>query len=118
MAVVIRHHDHLRRLAEETDGDQVQAILALATAVMLHGALEPAHLGGVLRFVDPAVLAELANDHSSLAEDIVCLRELRADDPGSADARLLSGAIRRRVLSHLKRDARVLYRPWRRLQGC
>lgn len=118
MAMVARHHRRLRELAEETGDDQVQAILALAAAVLLHGALEPAHLGGVLRFVDPAVLAELANEHARLADDIVCLRELRADDPASADARLLSAAIRRRMLSHLERDERVLYRLSRRLQGC
>jgi hypothetical protein len=118
MAMVARHHRRLRELAEETGDDQVQAIITLAAAVLLHGALEPAHLGGILRFVDPAVFAELANEHASLAEDIVCLRELRADDPASEDARLLSAAIRRRVVANLERDERVLYRPLRRLQGC
>lgn len=114
-AAAHRHH-RLRELAEETGDDQVQAILVLAAAVLLHGELEPAHLGAVRRFVDPAVLDELANEHADLAEDVDCLRELRDDDPDAPDTRLLAAAIRQRVLSHLERDERVLYRPLRRLQ--
>lgn len=118
MAAVARHHHRLRELAEETGDGQVQAILVLAAAVLLHGELEPAHLSGVLRFVDQAVLDELADEHASLDEDIACLRELRDEDTESPDAALLATAIRQRLLSHLERDERVLYRPWRRLQGC
>ncbi len=118
MAAVARHHHRLLELAEETGDGQVQAILVLAAAVLLHGELEPGHLRGVLRFVDPAVLDELANQHASLDEDVACLRELRDEDPESADARLLATAIRQRLLSHLERDERVLYQPLRRLQGC
>jgi len=97
--------------------DQVQAILVLAAAVLLHGELEPAHLGAVLRFVDPAVLDELASEHANLAQDVDCLRELRDEDPESADTQLLAAAIRQRLLSHLQRDERILYQPLRRLQG-
>jgi len=118
MAAVVRHHSRLRELAEETGDEQVQAILVLAAAVLLHGEIEPSHLGDVLRFVDPAVLDELADEHASLAEDVACLQELRDEAPDSADARLLAAAIRQRVVSHLARDERVLYQPLRRLRGC
>ena len=117
MAAATRRHHRLRELAQETGDDQVQAILVLAAAVLLHGELEPAHLGAVLRFVDPAVLSELAREHAELAEDVECLRELRDEDPDSPDTRLLGAAIRQRLLSHLERDERVLYGPLRRLQG-
>lgn len=117
LTAVARCHHRLRELAEETGDDQVQAILALASAVLLHGELERAHLRPVRRFVDPAVLHELALDHAQLAEEAAYLQELRDRDAGSADVPLLASAMRARVLAHLERDERVLYAPLRRLTG-
>lgn len=112
---VARRHRRLWELARETSDQQVQAILVLAAAVLLHGELEAAHLGPVLRLVDPAVRRELALEHERLAEDVAYLQELRQDEAGSPDVPALAAAIRSRILAHLERDERALYRPMRRL---
>jgi len=115
MAAAAHRYHHLRQLAQETSDDQVQAILILAAAVLLHGEVEPAHLGPVLRFVDPGVVHELALEHDRLAKDVAYLHEVRRNDPESADIPVLAAAIRRHLLAHLERDERILYQPMQRL---
>lgn len=117
LAAVGRCHRRLQELARGTGDDQVQAILVLAAAVLLHGELESAHLAPVLRFVDPAVRRELTHAHRRLAEDAAYLQELYEREDGSDDLPLLAAAVRRQLLAHLERDERVLYRPMERLAG-
>jgi len=114
LVAVAVQHDRLRALASTTPPDNVQAVLNLAAAVLLHGAIEPAHLQRILRFVDPAVLRDLAIQHERFERDVEFLIELQRAEPSSPDIQTLAEAILRRAQQHLDRDDRVLYGPMKR----
>ena len=104
-------HARLLTRAAETSASDVDAVLNLGAAVLLHGTLEATHLDLVWSWVDPHVRVELENEHDDLARDLDFLAELAASDPGSEDLSLTTEALRRRLQQHIKRDDRVLYRP-------
>lgn len=103
------------RQAERTRSGDVQAVLNLGAAVLLHASLEPAHLERVLRLVDPTVRRELADEHEHLEEDLDLLQELNDTEPEAEDVALLADAVLARLRAHLERDERTLYRPLDRL---
>jgi len=114
---ITAQHERLADLAEQVRPDDVDAVLVLGAAVLLHGLLEPAHLGPVLGLVDPTVEAEMALDHQRLADDLGFLEELAGTEPGSADIAVLAGAILERLRLHLRRDQGALYAPLARLRA-
>lgn len=115
-AEVAARHRVLCALADRLDPRDIEAILVLGAAVVLHGHLEPCHLRAALDLVDPAVARAMAADHRRLAENLDYLAELSESDPGSPDVEVLAGAILERLCSHLQRDSRALYAPTARLQ--
>lgn len=116
-AAVAVHHHRLLELARDTDSSDVAAVLALGTAVLLHGSLEPAHLSRALSLADPVVREELRSDHSILDESLRLLGELQESEPGSPDVDALAAAVLARVRAHLERDDRTLYRAANRLDA-
>ena len=112
---VAASHRHLLELAAATRADDLQAVLNLGAAVLLHAALEPAHLRRVLALIDPAVLEELQDQHVQLEHDLRFLRELAEGDPHSEDLELMTSAVLERIRSHIERDQRTLYGPMARL---
>lgn len=109
------HHRWLMRQAERTRSGDVQAVLNLGAAVLMHASLEPTHLQRVLRLVDPWVVRELECEHERLEEDLELLQELNDSDPQAQDVGLLADAVLARLRAHLERDERTLYRPLYRL---
>jgi hypothetical protein len=117
-ASVVDQHLALTELALETSPDDVQAILNLGSAVLLHGLLEPACLQAVLRIVDPAVRQQLNDDHDGLRADLALLAELHRGEEAAGEAgdtQALAAALHARLRQHVERDDRTLYRPLGRL---
>jgi hypothetical protein len=110
------HHRSLIALAAETRSGNVQAVLNLGAAVLLHGLLEPTHLGAILRLVDPTVRFELQQEHAGLESDLALLAELNRSGDATEDSEALAGALLVRLRNHVQRDERTLYRPLGRLQ--
>lgn len=104
-------HRRLLSRAAETPAADVAAVLNLGAAVLLHGSLEPTHLGVVWSWVDPAVRVELEREHQALAEDLDFLSELVENDPDSEDLLVTTAALRTRLTEHIERDDRTLYAP-------
>ncbi len=115
-AAVDAQHARLLALAQRISHEDIPAVLALGAAVVLHGLLEPAHLGSILALADPVAAKEMRTDHRCLADDLAFLDELATSDPGSPDLMVLSRAILDRLRSHLERDQRALYAPLARLR--
>lgn len=108
-------HRALLELAASTRPENIEAVLNLGAAVLMHGLLEPAVLEPVLRLVDPSVREALRDEHTALADDLALLAELHRDGSQAADAEALAGALHARLREHLARDERTLYRPLGRL---
>lgn len=108
-------HRWLADLARDTPPVDVPAILNLGAAVVLHGILEPCHLGRVLRLVDPAVAADLEADHARLHKDLVFLHEQAHAGGDLQEQRELAAGLLEALRRHLDRDERTLYRPLSRL---
>ena len=110
-------HRSLVALAADTASDDIQAVLNLGAAVLVHGSLERLHLQRVLQLVDPSVLRELEQEHQRLEEHLDLLRELQQSEPGAEDVTILAAALLERLRQHIDRDERTLYRPMARLLG-
>jgi hypothetical protein len=108
-------HRQLLVRARHTTGSEVDAVLNLGRAVLLHGILERSHIYAANQYLADAVVEQFTADHARLAADLGLLEELRQSDPESPDLVVLSGALLARLLEHLERDERTLYRPLERL---
>lgn len=108
-------HKWLAELARDTSPVDVHAVLNLGAAVVLHGSLEPCHLGRVLRLADPAVVADLEADHSRLHKDLVFLHEQTHSGADAQEQAALAAGLLEALRRHLDRDERTLYRPLSRL---
>jgi hypothetical protein len=108
-------HHALSELAAATSPGNVEAVLNLGAAVLMHALLEPAVLDPVLRLVDRSVRESLRDEHVALGDDLALLAEIhRGGDPGG-DAEILASALHARLTAHVARDERTLYRPLGRL---
>jgi hypothetical protein len=102
--------DLQRSLEERTaslDGSPA-AVLALGPAVLDFAASEEHAFLPLLGLLDPAVRAELAGEHESLAQDLELLGWLVDSTPESTDAAVLAEALTRRIRQHIARDGRLL----------
>ena len=84
------------------------AVLALGPAVLDFAASEEYAFLPLLELLDPAVRAELAGEHDSLAQDLELLGWLVETTPESTDAAVLAEALTRRIRQHIARDGRLL----------
>jgi hypothetical protein len=108
-------HRKLLARAQHTSGAEVDAVLNLGRAVLLHGVLERSHLYAANQYLARAVVEQFTADHARLAADLGLLEDFRQSDPESPDLVALSDALLSRLLEHLERDDRTLYRPLERL---
>jgi hypothetical protein len=108
-------HRALAELAVSTHPDNVEAVLNLGAAVLMHALLEPAVLDPVLRLVDRTVRESLRDEHAALGEDLALLAQLHRDGDLGGDAEVLARALHARLTAHVARDERTLYRPLGRL---
>lgn len=109
------HHTLVAR-AKCTRGDDVTAILNLGSAVLLHGVLERSQVYAANQYLASAVIEQFAVDHARLADDLALLEDFRQSDPESADLVALSASLLERLLEHLERDERTLYRSLERFR--
>jgi uncharacterized protein (DUF2236 family) len=110
-----RLHRGLVERAQAADGTCVAAVLNLGAATLLHAELETLFLRARSRFLDPAVVEELAADHDRLAQGLGLLEQLWRDDPASPDLVPLAAAVHQHLRGHVERDERALYQPLARL---
>ena len=106
-----RVHRELLDRARRADAESVATVLALGSAVLLHGAVEEGLLQEQWHLLDPLVVEELAADHARLEESLAFLEELQRTDPGSRDLSPLASAVLDHLRAHLERDERTLYEP-------
>ena len=109
-------HRRLRRLAAAITADDLEAVLGLGSAVVLHGLVEEDRLYHVHRYLDPAVRRQLIDEHREIGRHLELLEQLREANPKGHDLETLSIAVLDRLQRHLERDERVVYRPLRRLE--
>lgn len=114
---VARLHRQLQLRAGATSADNIDAVLTLGTAVLLHASLETGHLATVLRWVDPSVRQRLGDEHAALGKDLAYLEELNGSGLESPDLPIVADALLRRLRQHLEFDERTLYRPLARLNA-
>lgn len=103
------------RRAQLLESGDVVGILDVGSAVLFHGGLEAAALHAWNPLLDRSVLRALRDEHARLSEELGCLEELWRDDPDAPDVAALAAALRRRLIDHLERDERLVYRPLVRL---
>ena len=109
------HHTLLAR-AKGTSGEDVAAILNLGSAVLLHGVLERSQVYAANQYLAAAVIEQLTVEHARLADDLALLEDFRQTDPESPDLVALSASLLERLLDHLERDERTLYRSLERFK--
>lgn len=110
-----REHAALLERSRPVRPDQVPAILALGTAVVLHGLLEESCVHALNPYLDPELVDELNAEHDRLASDLRLLEEIWRTRPHSGDVRSLAGALLDTLRDHLERDQRTLYHTLERL---
>lgn len=108
-------HRALVELTEMTRPDNIEAVLNLGAAVLMHSLVEPTVLEPVLGLVDPAVRQSLRDEHTALSEDLALLDELYREGGQTGDVETLARALHARLREHAARDERTLYRPLGRL---
>jgi len=109
------HHTLLAR-AKCTGVEDVTAILNLGSAVVLHGVLERSQVYAANPYLADAVIEQFTADHARLADDLALLEDFRQSDPESPDLVALSASLLERLLDHVERDERTLYRSLGRLR--
>jgi hypothetical protein len=108
-------HRTLLARAKCTSVDDVTAILNLGSAVVLHGVLERSQVYAANPYLAGAVIEQFTADHARLADDLALLEDFRQSDPESPDLVALSASLLERLLDHVERDERTLYRSLGRL---
>lgn len=104
-----RLHRHLLDRSALLAPTNVDAILDLGTAVVLHGLLEPGLTTGLTSLIDESVVAQLAEEHDRLSDDLQLLESLWTQERNSPDLADLSGALLDRLRRHVGRDQRLYY---------
>lgn len=115
LVAAAREHRRLQRRAARTDAAEIDAVLGLGSAVVLHGLLEQARIYAVHPCLDPRLIEDLVEEHSRIAEDLVLLEEVTEGRSDDADRDALAAALLDRLRRHLERDQRALYGPLGRL---
>lgn len=108
-------HRTLLARAKSTSVDDVTAILNLGSAVVLHGVLERSQVYAANPYLANAVIEQFTAEHARLADDLALLEDFRQSDPESPDLVALSASLLERLLDHVERDERTLYRSLERL---
>lgn len=111
-AALARAAEAHARLARRvvTAPSEPAAVLALGSAVVFHGAIERLWLLPEHPLLDPAVVAQLEEEHARLAADLELMETLWMSDARSGDLTALAGALLERLRAHVARDQRLLYR--------
>jgi len=110
-------HDRLAARARHVDPADLDSILSLVAAVVIHGLLEEAVGFDRNEYVAPEAQENLAREHAELSEALVLMEDLAESSPESADLRALSGAVLEKVRRHVDRDQRTIYGSLARLSS-
>jgi hypothetical protein len=110
-ALLLRTHRQLVERAQRGEPEEVDGVLNLGSAVLLHAVLEEALLYPRHHFLDPAVIAELGLEHAEIEQGLSLLEELGSGNGTSRDLATLKRALFERLRKHLERDDRTLYQP-------
>lgn len=110
-------HGQLAKRARKIERQDVEAILSLVAAVVVHGLFERAVVFEYDEYVAPQAQEKLAREHAEFADALGLMEDLAATSPESSDLRSLSHAILEKAVRHIERDQRTIYGSLARLNA-
>ena len=110
-------HGQLAERARKIEREDLEAILSLVAAVVIHGLFERAVVSEYDEYVAPQAQEKLAREHAEFADALGLMEDLAATSPESSDLRSLSDAILKKVVRHIERDQRTIYGSLARLNA-
>ncbi len=110
-------HERLAKRARKIEREDLEAILSLVAAVVIHGLFEGAVVFDHDEYVAPQAQEKLAREHAEFADALGLMEELAATSPDSSDLRTLSRVILEKVVQHIERDQRTIYGSLARLNA-
>jgi hypothetical protein len=106
LAALLAEQRELEARLHGLEGDPLQ-VLAVGDALLSFAARENEAFDALAALLDPAVEAELTDEHRQFAEDLELLEWLLQATPDSPDVAMLSASLVRRMRQHIDRDGRL-----------
>ena len=116
LARVAAGHRGLAREAGQ-DPPTPDAVLCLGRAVLAYALIEERWLFGLSRLLDPAVVAQLSDEHQRLSDDLELLESLSDGPQEHSDRAVLAASLLERLLDHVRREERLVYGPLSRIEA-
>lgn len=110
-------HEQLAERAQKIECEDLEAILSLVAAVVVHGLFERAVVFEHDEYVAPQAQETLAREHAEFADALRLMEDLAATSPDSSDLSTLSSVILEKVVQHIERDQRTIYGSLARLNA-
>lgn len=109
LAALLAEQRDLEARIHDLEPDPRQVIEA-GGALLAFAAREDEAFDTLAPLLDPAVEAELSDEHRQFAEDLELLQWLLHTTPESPDVAILTTSLIRRMRQHIDRDGRLLSR--------
>ena len=109
LAALLAGQRDLEARIHDLEADPRQ-VLEVGSALLAFAAREDEAFDTLAPLLDPAVEAELSDEHRQFAEDLELLQWLLQTTPESPDVAILTTSLIRRMRRHIDRDGRLLSR--------
>jgi DNA-binding FadR family transcriptional regulator len=107
LAALLAGQRDLEARIHDLEADPRQ-VLEVGSALLAFAAREDEAFDTLAPLLDPAVEAELSDEHRQFAEDLELLEWLLQTTPDSPDVAMLSASLIPRMRQHIDRDGRLL----------
>jgi hypothetical protein len=109
LAALLAGQRDLEARIHDLEADPRQ-VIEVGGALLAFAAREDEAFDTLAPLLDPAVEAELSDEHRQFAEDLELLQWLLQTTPESPDVAILTTSLIRRMRQHIDRDGRLLSR--------